>query len=269
MNLISAPTDVPDEVQYPTQPFPTKPPPFAAQGVSPADANDLTPEIHAPAVEEMRRFRLGPLFRPPSPRGTLQLPGARGGASWGGAAFDHESGFLYVRSSEGVETNPVCPNAGDDPEVDVEYSKDCPYGASLVMFREAGGPGATPTPESKLGLIPLTKPPYAHRVAIDLNAGEIAWKVPFGEGSQEIREHPLLRGVELLERLGARGNSGPMVTKGGSCSSAAPPPTCMPSTRRRALRSSAGNLIQIDARLSSRLTRHTTPRSSPSPDPSS
>ena len=30
-----------------------------------------------------------------------------------------------------------------------------------------------------------------------------------------MRLHPLLRGVELPERLGTRGNSGPMVTKGG------------------------------------------------------
>ena len=44
-------TDVPGEVLYPTQPFPTKPPPFAKQGVSLDDANDLTPEIHALAVE--------------------------------------------------------------------------------------------------------------------------------------------------------------------------------------------------------------------------
>ena len=83
------------------------------------------------------------------------------------------------------------------------------------MYREAGGPGAAQTPESRLGPIPLIKPPYAHLVAIDLNAGEIAWKVPFGEGSRELREHPLLRGVELPARLGTRGNSGPMVTKGG------------------------------------------------------
>ena len=46
-------TDVPGEVPYPTQPFPTKPPAFARQGVSLDDANDLTPEIHALAVEEM------------------------------------------------------------------------------------------------------------------------------------------------------------------------------------------------------------------------
>ena len=67
-------TDVPGEVVYPTQPFPTRPPPFAGQGVSLDDANDLTPEINALAREEMSRFRLGPLFTPPALRGTLQRP---------------------------------------------------------------------------------------------------------------------------------------------------------------------------------------------------
>ena len=208
-------TDVPGEVLYPTQPFPTRPPPFARQGVSLEDANDLTPEIHALAVTEMQRFRLGPLFTPPSLRGTLQRPGASGGANWGGAAFDPETGLLYVRTSEEADTNQVCANAGDDPRVDVEYSNNCPYGATLVMFREAGGPGAAKVPESALGPIPLTSPPYAHLVAIDLNLGEIAWRVPFGEGNAEIRGHPLLHGVELPERLGTLGNAGPMVTKGG------------------------------------------------------
>ena len=208
-------TDVPGEVLYPTQPFPTRPPPFSRQGVTLDDANDLTPEIHALAVEEMKRFRLGPLFTPPSLRGTLQRPGASGGANWGGAAFDPESGLLYVRTSEEADTNQLCANPGDDPRVDVAYSNNCPFGATLIMFREAGGPGAAPTPNSPLGPIPLIKPPYAHLVAIDLHGGEIAWKVPFGEGSPELREHPLLRGVELPERLGTRGNSGPMVTKGG------------------------------------------------------
>ena len=208
-------TDAPGEVLYPTQPFPTRPPPFSSQGVSLEDANDLTPEIRALALEEMRKFRLGLLFTPPSLQGTLQRPGASGGANWGGAAFDPETGLPYVRTSEDADTNQVCVNADNDPEVDVAYSNNCPYGATLLMFREAGGPGAAQTLESKLGPILLIKPPYAHLVAIDLNAGEIVWKVPFGEGSREMREHPLLRGVELPERLGTRGNSGPMVTKGG------------------------------------------------------
>ena len=208
-------TDVPGEEVYPTQPFPTKPPPFALQGVSLDDANDLTPEIHALAVAEMRLFRLGPLFTPPSLQGTLQRPGASGGANWGGAAFDPETGLLYVRTSEDADTNQVCENLGDDPRVDVEYSNNCPYGATRVMFREAGGPGAVESPESELGPIPLTKPPYAHLVAIYLNAAEIEWKVPFGQGSDAIRTHPLLQGVELPDRLGTLGNAGSLVTRGG------------------------------------------------------
>jgi len=110
-------TEVPGEVFYPTQPFPTKPSPFSGQGVSLEDANDLTPEIHALAVEEMQRFRLGPLFMPPSlQEGTLQRPGASGGANWGGAAFDPEAGLLYVRTSTETDTNLVCVTAADDPE---------------------------------------------------------------------------------------------------------------------------------------------------------
>ncbi|MCY4643829.1 MAG: pyrroloquinoline quinone-dependent dehydrogenase [Bacteriovoracales bacterium] len=208
-------TDVPGEVLYSTQPFPTKPLPFSKQGVSLKDANDLTPEIHALAVEEMKRFRLGPLFTPPSLRGTLQRPGSSGGANWGGAAFDPETGFLYVRTSEDADTNQVCLNSGNDTEVDVKYSNNCPYGATLVMFQEAGKTGAVKAPKSKLGPIPLIKPPYAHLVAIDLNKGEIAWKVPFGEGSPDLRKSLLLRGAKLPKRLGTHGNSGPMVTKGG------------------------------------------------------
>ena len=67
-------TAVPGEVPYPTQPFPTKPPAFADQGVTLDDANDLTPDIHEMALAELATYRLGPLFTPPSARGTLQRP---------------------------------------------------------------------------------------------------------------------------------------------------------------------------------------------------
>ena len=208
-------TDVPGEVLFPTQPFPTRPPPISGQGVSLGDANDLTPEIHALAVEEMKRFRMGPLFTPPSLQGTLQRPGSSGGVNWGGAAFDPETGLLFVRTSEDADTNQLCATSGDDPEVDVKFSNNCPFGATLVMYQEADGAGPAQAPESELGPIPLIKPPYARLVAVDLNVGEIAWQVPFGEGSPSLRQHLLLRGVELPARLGTPGNSGPMVTKGG------------------------------------------------------
>jgi len=206
-------TDVPGEVPYPTQPFPTKPPAFAGQGVALDDANDLTPEINAIAREEMGRFRIGPLFTPPALRGTLQRPRIDGGANWGGAGFDPQTGLLYVRSSEGTSANQVCEVLGEDPDVDVAFSNNCPHGAAGQIF--AGRPGATEVARSQLGPIPLIKPPYAYLSAIDLNRGEIAWRVPFGEGSRIVRNHPLLRGVDLPDRLGTPGANGLMVTAGG------------------------------------------------------
>jgi quinoprotein glucose dehydrogenase len=63
--------------------------------------------------------------------------------------------------------------------------------------------------------LPLQKPPYATLTAIDLNRGEIQWRVPFGMGSDTIRNHPALKGVSLPDRLGTPGGGAPIVTKGG------------------------------------------------------
>jgi quinoprotein glucose dehydrogenase len=194
-------TDVPGETPWPTQPFPTKPPSFTPQGVTLEDANDLTPEIKALALEHMKKFRLGPIFTPPSLRGTLMRPSNAGGANWGGAAFDPETGLLYVKASNYVYMNQVCKNDGKDSRIDAEYRNYCT--------------GIAETPESPLGAIPVTKPPYAELVAINLNRGEIAWRVPFGEGSEALRGHPLLKGRTLPARLGTPGNAGSIVTKGG------------------------------------------------------
>ena len=204
-------TDVPGERPYPTQPFPTKPPPFSGQGISLDDANDLTPEINAIAREEMSRYRLGPLFTPPSLRGTLVRPSIGGGANWGGGAFDPETGLLYVRTSERISLVRICRNDGSDPRVDADYISLLGGAGSSCE----GGRAVAQDPPSRLGPIPLHKPPYAYLAAIDLNAGEIAWRVPFGEGSRIIRNHPLLRGVDLPARLGTPASNGPLATGGG------------------------------------------------------
>jgi quinoprotein glucose dehydrogenase len=194
-------TDVPGETPWPTQPFPTKPPAFTPQGVTLEDANDLTPEIKALALEYMKKFRVGPIFTPPSLRGTLMRPSNTGGANWGGAAFDPETGLLYVKTSNYVYMNQVCKNDGSESRIDADYRNYCT--------------GTVAAPESPLGAIPITKPPYAELVAINLNRGEIAWRVPFGEGTGALRGHPLLKGSALPARLGTPGNAGSIVTKGG------------------------------------------------------
>ena len=193
-------TNVPGEQPYATQPFPTKPPPFVDQGVTLEDANNLTPEIKALAQAEMKKYRLGPLYTPPSLEGTLQSPSQGGGASWGGAAFDPDTGYLFVRAAHSIGRNRVAKNDGTDSLVDPDYSNVFARGAEEMTLRE----------------VPLNSPPYAVLTAINLTTGEIAWKVPLGEGSPSLRNNPLLKGVTLPDRLGSpNSRGGAMVTKSG------------------------------------------------------
>ncbi len=103
-------SDVPGEKTSPTQPFPTKPPPFDRQGVSIDDLIDFTPELRAQAVEIVKKYKIGPLYTPPvlarpdGPLGTLYLPSEVGGANWPGGAFDPETNRLYIHSHTSIDT---------------------------------------------------------------------------------------------------------------------------------------------------------------------
>ena len=95
-------SDVPGEETWPTQPFPTMPPPYSRQVFK---ADDVNPYISDP--KERERFRtqvansrnLG-LFTPPALSDTMQIPGNNGGANWGSVASDPTIGWVYVASKE-------------------------------------------------------------------------------------------------------------------------------------------------------------------------
>jgi quinoprotein glucose dehydrogenase len=93
-------SDLAGERAWPTQPLPVKPPPFARQAFTRADATDLSPASRAAVLERLRRARSAGQFVPPSLQGTIVFPGFDGGAEWGGSAFDPETRFLYVNSNE-------------------------------------------------------------------------------------------------------------------------------------------------------------------------
>ena len=180
-----AQTDVPGERTAPTQPFPTKPPPYDRQGVDPDDLIDFTPELRAEAEEILAQLHYGPLYTPPTvpveggTQGTLMVPGSLGGANWPGGALDPESGYLYVQSA----TAPSVIALVNEPEVsDMDYIR----GGGLRL-RGGGGPQG----------LPLFKPPWGRVTAIDLNAGEIAWQVPNGDAPEYVKNHPALEGIEL------------------------------------------------------------------------
>ena len=94
------PSDLIGETTWPTQPLPLRPPPFARQRLTEAEVTRRTPAARAAVLERLRRVRSGGQFVPPSREGTVIFPGFDGGAEWGGAAFDPESGLLYVNANE-------------------------------------------------------------------------------------------------------------------------------------------------------------------------
>jgi quinoprotein glucose dehydrogenase len=94
-------SDMPGEETWPTQPFPTKPPPFARQSFT---VKDLSPFMPAQEREHFRQEIEGArnqgLFTPPSTQNTVEMPGNNGGANFGGVAADPGHGLLYVVSKD-------------------------------------------------------------------------------------------------------------------------------------------------------------------------
>jgi len=105
--------DVPGEMYSPTQPIPTKPPPYGHQGVSVDDLIDFTPALHEEALKFVQNYQIGPIFTPPiesKPGGkiaALLSPGNQGGTNWPGGAYDPVTHMLYVFSQSTVQANSV------------------------------------------------------------------------------------------------------------------------------------------------------------------
>ena len=202
-------TNMPGEVPSPTQPFPTKPAPFEYQGVTIDDLADFTPEIRELALQAVEGFRLGPLFTPPDravegvTRGTLFRPPGSGAASWSGAAVDPETSLLYVPSTNHSTVIKFYRPEGQGGNL--EYTHGAPENVVLA------GNGGRDLPMMPQGL-PLFKPPYTRMTAINMNTGEHEWMIPLGNGDR-IRNHPMLRDLNLPPLGGDSGRSGPLLTK--------------------------------------------------------
>jgi len=97
------PSETPGERSWPTQPFPTKPPPYAQQQLTAADVTELNPAARAHALERLGTMRTGSIFTPPGLQPSVVLPQFNGGAEWGGASFDPTTRVLYVNSSSEAE----------------------------------------------------------------------------------------------------------------------------------------------------------------------
>jgi quinoprotein glucose dehydrogenase len=91
---------LPGEHPWPTQKYPVKPLPFAAQEITDSDITDISPQSHDYTKKLFSQFDHGNKFLPPGTKGTL-LIGYSGGAEWGGNAVDSD-GILYQNSNNAI-----------------------------------------------------------------------------------------------------------------------------------------------------------------------
>jgi len=251
------------------QPYPTKPPPFTRQAFTEDMVTNRTPEAHAAVLAKLRSIDSNGIYTPPSTRGTMLFPGTDGGAEWGGAAYDPETGLLYVNSNEqpwiirmvthdttSLYKNNCAACHGDDrqgappsfPSL-VDIGKRRTRQELITLIRE--GTGRMPAFDylernvdeivdflltgkdngvvdlstqandpnwlkyrnegyilfrDPDGYPPLT-PPWGTLNAIDLNKGEIRWRIPFGEYPELV--------AKGMKDTGSDNYGGPIVTANG------------------------------------------------------
>lgn len=162
---------VPGEQTAPTQPFPIKPPPLARNTFDPAkDFYALTPE-HAAYCKELwetnAMYTSGP-YTPPGVDGTMvTFPSTLGGGNWNGLSYDPTLGLVFTSIMNlGQVARMVQGTArGGGPPTWVRRS---PWGGAVGRFWN---------PETR---IPCSAPPFGELVAVDINRGDIVWKVPLG-----------------------------------------------------------------------------------------
>jgi quinoprotein glucose dehydrogenase len=241
-------SDVPGEKTSPTQPFPTRPAPYARNTLKvPDDLIDFTPELRARAVQQISRYKVGPWMYNPAVLGdvngilgAINMGNAVGGTNWPGVSYDPETHTIYAQANNvGITaTSLVAPPAkfsdiryvsglAGRPFVEVFGPGDCcaadsPRAAELERARgngpQAAAPPAAPAQPQGGGLtvdgLSILKPPYGTISAVNLDRGEIVWQVPHGDTPDNVRNHPALKGL-TIPKTGQAGTSGIgiMVTK--------------------------------------------------------
>ncbi|MEX1034182.1 MAG: PQQ-binding-like beta-propeller repeat protein [Cellvibrionaceae bacterium] len=202
----SVPTEmaVPGEKLSPTQPFPTKPPPYSNLGYHEEDVIDFTPELRAQALDILDDYVKGSMYTPPTlvgddipTKGTLVYPNYGGGSNWNGGAVDMETNTLFVPTRNTYMTIGL---RKADPELtDWDYV--------------AAGGGARPM--TLPNGLPINRPPWALVTATDMNRGEHIWSRSIGGAPESIRNHPALQGLDLdFDNMGQISvRPSPLVTK--------------------------------------------------------
>lgn len=195
---------VPGEKLSPTQPFPVKPPPLVPHGFAADDFWGISFLDRGQCRKKYGDFRMGPIFTPPSLQGTIISPSTAGGVNWGGVAVDPRSKLLVakvLRMAHFAQLTPV-EELPPGTEAAGENIMGAPKPLLGTPYALEQGPVVSPM------FTPCSPPPWAAVVAVDLEAGEIAWQSTLGSLDT-------LMPIPLPLRWGTASFGGPIVTAGG------------------------------------------------------
>jgi quinoprotein glucose dehydrogenase len=285
-------TNLPGEQTWPTQPFPSMPPPLMRQVYTEDDASNVSPEAHALTLERLKHDgSFGP-YPAPGLKETIMFPGFDGGMEWGGAAADPDGNYyvnlnevpwllqmIPTKRSDGAPLSlgertymiqcaachgldrrgdpangfpslvnigqtitkeqvtqivqqgggrmpsfAALPNGQRQSIIDFLFGDEQPT-ATYQQGRGGGRGGASSGGYSQsqgesasyafAGYrrwfdaqgYPAIKPPWGSLSAVDLNTGEIKWKVPLGEYPELMKKG--------IPPTGTENYGGPIVTAGG------------------------------------------------------
>jgi quinoprotein glucose dehydrogenase len=96
-------SNIPGEQTWPTQPFPPEGLRYARQTFTEADITNISEDAAAHVRQQIKDWRLGDIFLPPTEQPSAMLPQFNGGTDWGGAAYDPETNNLIVNCSNELE----------------------------------------------------------------------------------------------------------------------------------------------------------------------
>jgi glucose dehydrogenase len=163
-------SNVPGEQSSPTQPFPLRPEPLARNTFQMKDMYSLTPEHAAfckDLFEKNQMFTEGPFTPMPVERNALTFPSTLGGGNWGGVSYNPPLGLVFVNVMDigqwGHMATKVDPGTGQ-----TTYVREAAFGGQYARFWDPANH------------IPCQNPPFGELVAVNVNTGGIAWKVPLG-----------------------------------------------------------------------------------------
>jgi quinoprotein glucose dehydrogenase len=197
-------SQVPGEKTSPTQPFPVKPEPLARQTMTMADIATVTPELEANCrkLVEDNHLELGGPFLPETYNHVrVNFPSEIGGVNWPGGTFNPLLGYYYINvqdlgQMQGYKDPASGPLTEDVTGTNKFSGRAGPYGS----LRPGGR-----FKDNVLNM-PCQQPPWGELVAVNVNTGDIAWRVPLGITESLPADK---------QKTGRPGIGGPIATAGG------------------------------------------------------